>query len=446
MTRLVEALWAVAVLGALGLPASAALARRPFDAALLVIPMASLTAATAGLVAVAARLALAPSLVVGLAATTVGALAWRRRGGPVGLNVNLRQLGLPAMLALAPLIALRGAPVDFDARSIWWFHARWLLEGGARAAANLSNPAFFPTSPDYPPLAPATVAAVWRVHGGSGDSLAQTTTAILTAAFVALLAAACLKAFRAKGEWIAIGAAAAVTGGLWGFGGTQASSGSVDVLVAAELGVAAVALLATDIDPTSLTLGLLGLIAAALTKNDGLSAAIAIGLLASGRLWKAQRRGAALVPAAALLPGLAWQVVAHANGAQSGVAKGGTFSLLLHLDPTTLHRTPTAAGHLLSACASVLIGAAVVMVAVALDPSRRARSALRRAGALAASAALVFSFAVVAYTVGNEPVLVYLSTSVNRVSITPRLLLLLASLVAASAVLPPGRSWRRPPG
>ena len=120
-------------------------------------------------------------------AYAIGALWHRRSGADDGRRWRTIgwDTGLVALVAsIVPWTMIRRAPVDWDARSIWFFQAEWLAGGGPSADDALANPAFVFAHPDYPKLGPAAMAAVWRTFDSRSVEVAQATVSVLMVAAV----------------------------------------------------------------------------------------------------------------------------------------------------------------------------------------------------------------------------------------------------------------------
>jgi hypothetical protein len=126
----------------------------------LVVTVLSLVCVLAGL---SMRLAVIGAVVVAIG-SGVRVVRRRSRRRTRAESASPSVLLLPAGGLVAFATVLR-PPVAWDARSIWWFHAKWFAQGGAAVVDAMRNPAFSFSHPDYPPFAPATNAAAWRVDG-----------------------------------------------------------------------------------------------------------------------------------------------------------------------------------------------------------------------------------------------------------------------------------------
>lgn len=358
--------------------------------------------------------------------------------GIVDLVVMYGPLLLPALLVRRP-------PVAWDARSIWWFHASW-IDGGAGAFRDaLANPALAFSHPDYPPLAPATIAGAWSLSSGSGLWVAQVVTTVLTLSAVAVLAYAVRHLVPSVAPMVARLVALGVALGVWSVASYGVAGGYVDHLWAAALAAAVVLLvvgghvLAPDGsvgDDDVLAHGTLALAAvlmavAALTKNEGLVATVIVAVVFTVRARRHLRRAAWIwVP---VLAGVAWSLVARAFGATSDLSASPRIGQLARGDLAPLERIEPTLSKLAGQAGWLLLAAAVVSVigAVALGDRRRALGLVPVrwpwAVVVAYTVALVGTYVISPYDIGW-----HLATSIDRVSV---LLVLVALAIVASWVL-----------
>lgn len=411
---------------------------------LLVAPVtAALLAGSVGTVVVLLRLP-AAFVTLGTVAASAFAGAAVIRGARRERAVGATESSLPLLLPVAgllPFLTVRRAPFEWDARSIWWFHARWFADGGGPVRDAMRNPALAFSHPDYPPLAPATNGALWWVGGTASFKQAQIVTAILTLSAVSALAfAVWYTVRRLLPGWAAIlgaGALVVATYGVAGVGkSTQASgtNGYVDVLWAAAFAAGCVFVLAARRDPMALRWGALCLAVAGLTKNEGLVAVALVVVLALAR-YRCRRPAPAWL-LGALAPGAAWLAVARTAGADSEYLGNSNARKLLQFDPDVVRRVSPAIDGVWRETWVIVIVAACVS-AVGLVVATNARRELSTtawpwmwAAWLATTASLVY-----AYVVSPAPLDWHLATSVDRTTIAPRLLLLAEAFIWGTAAI-----------
>ncbi len=192
-----------------------------------------------------------------------------------------------AAAAAWPLRALQVPIVAYDAKAIWTLHSLFIYDGHGMYLAALKSPAYAFSNPDYPPLVSASGALSFFSNGRPELHLAVSLTAILTSC--ALGVGACGmssivgKNVPAWTKGVAIGAGAAVC--LIGFGVDEpyAVGGYADLLWAASALAAIVYGLLLPPSARHLAIGWMSATVAALTKNEGLTVALAILALMSVR-------------------------------------------------------------------------------------------------------------------------------------------------------------------
>ena len=222
--------------------------------------------------------------------------------------------------------------VGWDARSIWWFHAKWWAEGGGALVDAMRNPAFVFSHADYPPLASATNGALWALFGGRSLDQAQFVTAVLGLSAAAVLGHAVMRLFAGRLPGVVVAATAALLiAACYGLAGVDlGTNGYVDFLWSVAFAAAAVFLLASPRSEAALRWGSLMLAASMLTKNEALIAGIVLGALAVIRYRFGWRPLVWIATAAA--PGVLWLVLTRVIGAYSDAIDQWRTSELLHLD------------------------------------------------------------------------------------------------------------------
>ena len=379
-----------------------------------------------------------------------------RRPRPALPSLGAVDVAVMYVPLLLPALLVRRPPVAWDARSIWWFHASW-IEGGAGAFRDaLANPALAYSHPDYPPLVPATVAGAWTSTGGSGLWIAQAVSTVLTLSAVAMLAYAVRHLVPTARPMVARLLALGVALGTWATADYGIAAGYVDHLWAAAL-AAAVVLLFVDGSIVAadgrggsgrgghLALAVLLATVAALTKNEGMVAALIVAVLFTVRARHHLGRAACMwAPVAA---GLVWAVVARGFGATSDLSSSPRIGQLTSGDLEPLGRIPrtitTFGGHV----GWVLAGALVVSVVGALT-LRQARRSVGMVSAVWPWLVIVgFGIGLLAtYVISPYDIGWHLATSADRVGV---LLLLVALAIVASWVLvalaPAGAADPAPP-
>ena len=338
---------------------------------------------------------------------------------------------------LPPAVLVFSPAVLWDSHSIWWTHAAYYAQGGAFARQEMASATNFSSHPDYPPLASATVAGVWRMLPGYSFTVAQFVATTLTLSAIGSLAYAVrwvtgrapVAVSRLAGLVVALGA--------WGTAPYGVAGGYSDQLWAASA-VAAVALLLLGERPLARpALPVLLLAVAALTKNEALLPVLVIAALATLRRWRELRRvwPVWLPP----LAGLGWVLLARGLGARSDVAANTGIGGLARFagNQEVLDRVPVTL-HWLWSMVGLLVAAAVAVAVLGLATLRRQRRDLRLGSdlwlwalAVAYTASLVFIYA----TSTALDLRWYLSTSLDRVTVPVELLAILSVACWAAAAI-----------
>jgi hypothetical protein len=361
--------------------------------------------------------------------------------------------------------------VGFDARSIWFLHARWLEAGHGVLLGALRNQALAFSHANYPLLAPGAVAVAWGIAGSASLRSAQLVVAALSAAAVGAAAVLVGSAVAERRPfWWALGAACGVgfALGAYGLAGAGATNGYVDLLWSAAAVGAVVAGLLGPIEPGRMAAARLLALAAGLTKNEGTATALVlVALIALRQCFderarrSAKRRQArvsepagegtrAALPwrtrAAVFVPNLlaagvlvAWPIAAAALGATPdpdtvGVRHGS----LAARAAATVHAL---AGDLRLAGAALGVG---LVGTIALGRRRRALGLAADGWAWAVGAAEVVAVGLY-YVLGRVQIDFWLDVSATRTMLFPNLLGLATlgiwlPLAAQAACIEP--TWR----
>jgi hypothetical protein len=419
---------------------------------LLIAPItAALLMGTIGTIGVLLRL---PAAVTAIGAVVVSVatgvlVLWRsRRERGAAPGESFAPLLLP-LAGVFPFLTVRRAPFEWDARSIWWFHARWFADGGTAVWRAMQNPAFAFSHPDYPPLASATNGALWWFGGTESLQQGQVVTAILTLSAVTVLALSVWYVARRRlSGWVVLAGAGVLVLATYGTVGVGRSAqalgtnGYVDMLWSAAFAAGCVFVLAAPREPAALRWGALCLAVAALTKNEGTAAVALVVGLALVR-YRA-RRPAPVWLLGALLPSAAWLAVARLAGAPSEYLTDSKASQLMRLDRGVVDRfSPTidAVWHEMSTIVLVAAGVSALGLLVATSARRRLSATAAPwmwLGWLTTTTAVVY-----AYVVSPAPLAWHLATSLDRTTIASKTLLLAECLLWTSAAVATLR-WRAP--
>lgn len=212
-------------------------------------------------------------------------------------------LGAAVAMSTGIVFVLR-APVQWDARSIWFFHGSWFADPSTIYLQQASQAEF--SHPDYPPLAPSFSAFAWLFGDNSNDWIPQVATAVLALAAIAILGVIVGRQMSTASGRVALGAVAAfcamaVTRG-------NGLDGYVDGISAVLIAIlAASALVPVDKDVVVIVAA-----AAAMTKNETL---VFLVIVIVPVFLLMHRSVAPLVPGIAI--GVTWRAVMMASDVAS---------------------------------------------------------------------------------------------------------------------------------
>lgn len=430
---LVPALW----LTVLGFPASWLVLRSVPVAALVTPLVAALVCALAAMAAVVTHTPLIVWVIGLTVAGLGGALRWRPR---VRVHLPAWQVAVVALFASPVLVMARVSPYEWDARSIWWFHAEWFQAGGARAGDAIGSPLLAWSHPDYPPLISATVATMWRLTGGHADAkMALSVSLVVTWSALASLGVAIVWALRRVtsarpwGAPVAVAVAGLAALAASGFAPLAAGTGYVDHLWSAWFAAAAVLLVLAPLDRDTTFVGVLFLAAAMLTKNEAMAGGLGLVVLATIRHRRRGRLDLALLWVPVVLA-VSWAAIAHGLGARSDLMQGGRFRELLHGDDPVLDQLPYTVSWLRDLVQGMAVATAVVSATGALVCwGRRRRSGLGSDLWLWAWLAGDLTVLVVTYLISPYEPGWLLVTSAGRTTLAPMMVLI--AMMAVGAVL-----------
>jgi hypothetical protein len=359
---------------------------------------------------------------------------------------SIATLAVVLVALIIPLRALRAELIGWDANSIWLTHALMVSGGHHALLTGLKNPVYSFSNPDYPPLVPAVGALAFALFGRGDLHIAPGTTVLLNACALGVVGTG-IAAIGSRGHRVTRIGAVAVGGAvcLVGFAvsGQFAVNGYTDLLWAAAAVGAVIWGLVLPRGTQALVIAWICAAVATLTKNEGLTAGLAILVLIAlryrpltlswvrrlgrrpesggspgvatwpvAREW-AERAAFVLVPG---LPGLAWAGLIRLNGISDNFFKSPsseTLAIRAHatIDGMAAHLAvaPVAAAVLVAGCCFL----------------RRDRERARFGNPawlwLACLASLLTIF--VTYVFGGYEIHGWLTYSVNRTTIFAQLVL-----------------------
>jgi hypothetical protein len=317
-----------------------------------------------------------------------------------------------ATAALSTGWLLARAPVAWDGRSIWFFHASWLRDPQTVYAA---IPAAVNIHADYPPFAASFGAFAWLLADTRNDWLPQIATGVLAATACSLLAILVVRS--ATTNLSAALLAALGTMAFLGVTNGRSFDGYQDGLLAAL--VAIVALLAFTAWDTQIAL--IAAVALALTKNEGLVFLVVI-LIPAYLLAKRPIRS--LMPG--LVLGVAWLVGVRMAGLGSD---GWILDAVLPWSGGFLDRLSTigramVADPILLLALILWIGAVLAITASTSQPHL-----LRTVIGMGAIALALLIVEAVFYLATPADLTWHLTNSVDRLVLSPAMVLTAAGLV-----------------
>ena len=404
MTALVVLL--LLVLG--GLP----LARRIGGATVDALVLAPLLGSAFLAAAATAQVAFGGSLLLlGTIALVAGAalpLLWRSPMDPLGRRPGdlVLLLGPCAVLAWT-LTVLERFSLGWDARSIWFFHARMLVAGGDEYVELARVHGW--SHPDYPPLVPAALGYAWEVSSQIDYRTGQLLVAALTACGTVLAGLAIARALGSR--WTGAVAATASVAVCYGVWEGLATNGYVDPLAAslvlAGAGYGLLAQPSTRHEKVALSC----LVLAGLVKNETFTYAMVLIAVLVARAVVRRRRQHASPRAPLWCYGLAlgaaaaWPLTVRAHGLGSGLVGSSAAA-----DPAS--RFTQALGALLPLLDLAALAVAGLVAACLLVGGREIRRGCVYVLSLLACGCVLLS----AYAVGPHEITWWLGTSLSRTS------------------------------
>ena len=376
------------------------------------------------------------ALMIGLVAHGAAVMAglrlqlWR---GTVVRWATVWPLLVLALAAALPLLALRRPEAFYDARSIWFFHARWITAGHDFFAQALTNQAFVFSHSDYPPLVPAVVAGAWQVTGQQFDyRLGQIVVAMLNGCAVVLLARGASVAAGPRRRVLGASVGAFLVLGCFGVAGSTGTNGYADLLWSAAAVAAVLWGLVLPSDAVHRSTGIVLALVSANTKNEGLVAGACIAILI-GLRWvmhaqlarHARRMWQSVATACLVAVGmLAWPVVVRLHGVASDIASTDNLSRLLRGDPAAVGRIDPLSVALSRNLTILWLLAAASLVALPLLKGQRRRLGLGHPAWIGIVIVVQGGSLVAAYLLSPADIIWLIQTSIGRTTIFLQLLAL----------------------
>jgi hypothetical protein len=426
-----------------GLP-SLALTRSAKYAAAILAPMAIAIAALGALIGVTFGISVTVTTIsVAMVLDAAGAwyLVRSRWVAHVPSFRNAARFYGPAVLfaGVASLfLQLFHPAIGWDPRTMWWFHSQWLTAGGATAQHALHNPYFFWAHVDYPEGVSSLVALTWSLTGHTNYGLALALTAVLTALSLSGL---CVIALSRRVNAGGIVAAILLIGAACGIGGSfgLASSGYVDILMAACVVMVVAAPMCVDAVRTATWCSVVALAGAVEIKSEALIFGVVAVLVVVATTRRA--RGLSLGwYVLALVPALAWLIIVHHYGANftSDISPGDVIHIV---SGRSAHRLTVITPAMVRRVGVVLLGAVMTLIAFlygsrAFTHDRHsARYRVARSAFVLVVCSLVLDIALLGiYASGKRALSVWIPNSLARVVATPTLFVLSALVILGAEI------------
>jgi hypothetical protein len=199
---------------------------------------------------------------------------------PWGWSVVTLAVVLGALII--PLRALRASMIGWDANSIWLTHALMVSGGHHALLTGLKNPVYRFSNPDYPPLVPAVGALAFALFGRGDLEVATGATVLLNACALGVVGTG-IAAMGGSGRRLTRIGAVAAAGALCVVGfavsGPCGVDGYADLLWAAAAVGAVIWGLVLPRSAQMLLVAWICAAVASLTKNEGLTTALALLVL-----------------------------------------------------------------------------------------------------------------------------------------------------------------------
>lgn len=341
-----------------------------------------------------------------------------------------------------PLMVLTAPIIGYDTQAIWLLHAAMVYAGHPTLVRDLTNHLYFLTNPDYPPLAPASMAVGYLVGGGVDQHVAVVVVAALNASATGLTATGILRLVpEGLSPWrraASLATAAALCDAVFGVGGQYALNGYADVLWTTAAASAAVFGVLLPVSRRNLGIAAFCLAVAAITKNEGMVMPLAIGLLMAWRVWNPVRGGrqavrALLVAGGPFLPAAVWALAVRARHINDAFFASGSHETASYRLGVTI---PAVWDHiyLLPVAAAVAVTGWLV-----LGPERRSLGAGPSRHLWIVFAWALFTLVGV-YTFGSLSIHWWLSHSVGRTTMFMNVVMLIDMVAWSLAWLARGMS------
>jgi hypothetical protein len=391
------------------------------------------TALIAG-VAVLAMFVTAGSLVLwfGVAAVAVNLVAlaallkgsWPGRGDSSG-RYPWVTFTVVLVAVLWPLVVLRAPVIGYDTQAIWLLHAAMVFGGHNALVADMTNPSYYGSNPDYPPLYPGIAAVVFASQGRVNYHLGVAAIVGLNACTLGVVGTGVMEAVGRRTRALRWGAAllmvALLCGAIHGVAGQFAVDGYADLLWAGAAVGATLYGLVLSPSRQHFLVACLCIAVVAMTKNEGFVTSAIIACLIGARMFTCRPQRArvwlrTVALGAALAPTVAWMIAIRSKGLSDAFFGSSAESSLTRLGATTAGMWGQL--HLVVAALCVLLLGALLL------RSQRVTAGLANPGWLWAVAVLSTLAIAATYVFGAMEIHWWVGASVNRTTIFANAVLL----------------------
>ena len=414
------------VVVATGLPAVAC-ADSPWLAGGLSPLLFALFATVGGMIATFLTVSVLPVMVVIAVLADVAALwSLRRRDWSTWFRTGPVSGAVVTAAGAIGLLGLKASLLNWDTRTHWFGPARWFFGGGSYVAHTLVNPAF--AHRDYPPLIAASVGSLWSLQGHVDLRSGQILVTLLNVGAVVVMGLGIPRLFPRLGPLPAVGGAA-LTLAAFGYTGQHTIDGYADLVWAACVTIAVLRLLLAPSRRPDFVVGAVAIAVAGLTKNEGTLVALAVGSAACWRHRRALRDLPELWAAMSLI--LVWPLYVRVRGVPTDL-QGRYLREFLNANRHIWRRAgPTA--HAMNH----QLGGLLVVAGLCTFLGLIVAASTRRSSGIASTwwswGTIAFGWVAIwaTYVISAWNLAPWLATSVARVTISLRLLMLTETILWA---------------
>ena len=324
-----------------------------------------------------------------------------------------------AVVAAYGMVPLKAPLLDWDTRTHWLGPAHWYVGGGHYVRYALTNPAFHHRS--YPPLIAASAGTTWLLQGHVDLRSGQVLVALLNYGAVLLIGLGVTRLFPKMGALPALGAAMLVLS-TYGIAGQFATDGYADLLWAGCATVAVLYLLLAPPSRVNIAIGSLGICVAGLTKVEGTVVAVALVAMAC---WRHRKHLVEAWPVVASAPVvLFWPIYVRVLDIPTDLHPEDVHAFLNGRDAVWWRVIPTSSSMLHATGGILVVAALCTVIGTNVALQERERLHIGSTDWVWGTAGIAALAIASAYIVSSDELQLHLSSSVGRVTIVLRILLL----------------------